>query len=116
MAIKAAVQLTTAWDPGDFDAGKSYTHVAVTRVAENTESNSVQVQMTHGYLDAGVFVVGLKDPKQFAITNVSGGTAHYDNMVAKVPVGGENLMAGYQGIICQWMADEGHYPGTVVLL
>jgi len=53
-----AIALTTPFDPGDLDTGKTYTHVRIKSVKIDLENSAVELDCEHGYYDDETWVAG----------------------------------------------------------
>jgi len=71
------IQLDVAFDPGDMDPGKSYTHVEVFRIEFDRNRKKVSFDVYRGYLESGEFVRGTASRRQSYLIEDKEGDAAY---------------------------------------
>lgn len=106
------IQLDVAFDPGDMDPGKSYTHVEVTQIQFDRFRKKVGFSVSRGYLESGEFVVGSAAPRQsFTIGDVEGGTEYTDFMGAAASGTLEETVA--VGLY-NWLLAKDIFEGSII--
>jgi len=108
----AHIVLTTAYDPGDLDV-VSYAHVKVLQYKLSPESKTVNLQCKHGNVDGGVFTEGKLQPQYHSITNIVGGTQHFDVLAAVNANTNEDALAAFERVCYQWLLDQSKYVGSL---
>lgn len=119
------INLTTAFNPGDVDSGKSYTHVKIVEFRAHIEKKQITIISQLGYLDGGEWIAGLIEPKIFVVSNGKVVQAYTDLVVGSTalqtdvadpgppPVSEYNVYAAAGRNLYQWLVDTGKYVGTV---
>jgi hypothetical protein len=110
------IQLTTAFDPGDLDPEKSYTHVKIVHLEHSIVDAFIRLVVARGYLDEGAFVESQIAKR--AIYNIvdEGEGTDYTSMVAETVVSGdvgEKVYDVNAQHLYQWLIDKGYYAGTI---
>jgi len=80
------ISLTTPWNPGNFDAGKTYVRAKITTFAVNLESKILRVVVDFGDMVEGEWVSGKAPNKEKSIT-IRG--EDFDAMLDDTPQQGE---------------------------
>lgn len=114
------ILLTTAFDPGDLDPGKSYTHVKIVHLEHDVEGQAIRLICKRGYLAGGVFVVGGVSPVmvhqiQDQPSLEPPGT-DYTSLVAETVVSGDVGELVYDvnaQHLYQHLLTKGEYVGTI---
>jgi hypothetical protein len=106
------IRLTTPFDPGDFDPGRSYTHVAITSHA--VWPTFIELRVVRGYLDPE-FVAGKLEETLVTIRdNPRAGTTAFTDLMNREAVGRERFSAVFSRLLHQHLVSSGMYPGVVV--
>lgn len=103
--------LTTAFDPGDLDAGASYPRAQIIHFEIDSESKFIRLSVVFGNMSGDDWVSGPASPKHTFIVRDS----DYDTMVAEAATSEEGyaIYAGAKRVLYQWLIDNGHLSGTV---
>ena len=105
------ILLTTAYNPGDLDAG-TYTHVDVVHCNHRYQPETVSIHTMYGTLSGGDFVQGKATGGPFNISD-DGGTDLTD-LKALVSNASEPCADAWKRALCQWLIDKGHFLGSTV--
>jgi hypothetical protein len=112
--------LSTPYDPGEIDPGKSYTHVRIVDIHHIPHDDggpgvpSMEMRVARGYLDPTDFKAGLTPVTIFRLEDgTPERTTHYTNLSADLANNGETATSAEQRVLYQWLIDEGHYAGTI---
>jgi len=126
------LNLSVAFDPGDLDPGKSYTHVKIVSTDHNSEAKTIRVVVARGYMSEGEFVESTIAKRQLhTVQNVEGDLA-YDTVVsnsapnvetsdpedslryaAAGAVWVEKTYYAVKRALYEWLEDKGFYAGTI---
>lgn len=100
--------LTTSFNPGDHDAGKTYTHVKIGSMNVNPSGSSIIFSYTYGEYDGVTWTPGLK-----AVASEFTGAA-YDVVAANVATASEPLADHVTRAILEKLVADGDLVGTIV--
>lgn len=104
------IQLSTAFDPGDFDQNQSYAQVAI-EILEYSKQ-SCRLVCYHGNTISGVWERGSEARRmEYVIPNEAPGY-ELDALVADASfrLGSDPIPTEFY----QWLIDNGHFAGTVL--
>jgi hypothetical protein len=102
------IQLTTAFNPGDVDAGKLYTQAKILSLSVDVLGNMMRVNCSYGYTADGVWVQGVVGHKSLRIEGQD-----FGNIMGAIPVD-ESIASAMVSRIYQWLLDDGVYSGIIV--
>jgi len=105
-----SIDLTTPWDPGSADPGKTYDKCVVVNCYINPIMKYINLFYTKGYFVDGQFFSGVGlIPEQRQINIES-----YDALAIACSTGaGEQYFEGVLRLMLQWLIDQGHVQGTI---
>lgn len=114
------IQLTTAFNPGDLDPGKQYTHLAIRHLEHSLDNQTIRLICKYGVLEEGSFVAGAMSPTKTHLiqdepTADPPGT-DYTDLVATQVVSGDvdDLVYDVNAKhLYQYLLDNGEYAGTI---
>lgn len=110
------IQLTTAFNPGDMDPGKSYTHVQIHELRWDMPKKQMMVRVVRGYLESSNFVIG-KVPDAWVVF-ADGGPKNpqltdYTDLIAGMPQSGESIyQAAGRELYTKLITDYPEYAGV----
>lgn len=114
------ILLTTAFDPGDLDPGKSYTHVKIVHLEHDVGGGSIRMICKRGYLDGGDFVPGAVSPTMVHQVqdqpSLEPPGTDYTSLVSETVVSGDVGGLVYDvnaQHLYQYLLDQGAYAGTI---
>jgi len=114
------IVLTTPYDPGDKDPGKTYSRAKIVCFTIDTEAKFVTFWFQYGDVVAGAWARGKSSPDiSHTIQNLPAepgpATTDYDDMVAEVTTVGEGhvIYAGAKRVLYEWLLDKGILSGTI---
>lgn len=111
------IQLTTPYDPGSLDPGKSYTHVQIKAFHFSLRNQEIELEVEYGYKENSVFTSGKTKVQRHHIKdNALAGTMHWSALVATVGIAGKSVYRQVGEGLYNHLVDEGIYPGTVTWL
>lgn len=103
------IQLTTAWDPGQYDPGQTYPRAKI--VGFSWRDTYIRVTVDFGDVVDSAWVSGAAQRKEKSYT-ISG--ADYDTMVAEVSQTDEVLYAGVKRVLYAWLqTNVAELAGTI---
>lgn len=103
------IQLTTAWDPGQYDPGQTYPRAKI--VDFLWKSTFIRVTVDFGDVSGEDWVSGAARRKEKTYT-ISG--TDYDTMVAEISQTDEALYAGVKRVLYAWLqTNVAELAGTV---
>lgn len=106
------ILLTTPYDPGSLDPGRSYTHARINEF-RFAIGRFIELRVARGYLDGGVFIEGKAPVEQVVIRdNPKAQTADLSELIAKMPADGEGLYQGVGRVLYEYLLGKG-YGGTI---
>lgn len=104
------IQLTTPFNPGDLDPGKTYPIVKILDHTVDSRGGLITIHTAYGYLVDGVWQQGIMS--RVETTQISG--QDYLDMGAEVPDGIKSRHDDTADALYQYLLDKGVYTGTVV--
>lgn len=119
------ILLTTPFDPGSVDPGKSYTHAKITRIDHKVDEKEIRLYVTYGYKLSGVWTPGRVRPDRFIIENkpelrdpegnlLQAADPVFDNLAAPPPANlADSLYDQNAARLYQWLIDGGALAGTI---
>ena len=113
------IQLTTPFDPGDFNQGQTFTHVQPIPLSIDESAQRVSGYMVYGTYPGGVFTPAVDSEgrhigRQVIAENVPGGDQDYDTYAAIVSNDAEKCESSALRAFCVYAVGAGEYAGTVV--
>jgi len=104
------ISLTTAYDPGSKDEGKSYTHVNIVAAHLDPINRFIKCYWQYGYMIEEEFTPGLE-----SVSSVNISDADYDTIDAYVSQTNEKCLESFERALTQYLLDKGIVStGTVV--
>lgn len=109
-----ALLLTTVFNPGDIDAGKTYSHLKIQDFDLHTSSKVINFFAEYGNESEGVWQRGAASPAlDFQVTGPD-----YDAMIVAQSTAddggsGHEIYSGAKRLLYQWLIDNGHAVGAV---
>lgn len=105
------ILLTTPWNPGNFDPGKTYPYAKILTFTQSTENKWMRVAVDFGYMNEGVWSTGSAKDKEKMYT-IRG--EDYDTMIAAMPEEGEKVYDAVKRLLYAYLV--AHVPelaGTI---
>ena len=97
------ISLTTPWNPGNFDPGKTYVRAKITHFVVSTESEVIRVTVDFGDVVNGEWVSGAAPDKEKSIV-IRG--ADYTAVVADTPQEGETTYDAIKRALYTYLTDN----------
>ena len=106
-----SVLLTTAFDPGDLDPGKTYPRANIVMQQIAPESEQIVVNYQFGDMVEDAWVKGAASPDK--VVRITG--ADYTALVASAANSQESykIYAGAKRVLYQYLIDKGILAGTI---
>lgn len=110
------ILLTTPWNPGNYDPGKTYPRAKIVTFTNNTERKAIRVTVDFGDEVEGKWVSGVPDRMRGRMGthgHMIDGSA-YDTMVAASPDEGETVYDAVKRLLYAYLvANVPELAGTV---
>jgi hypothetical protein len=97
------ISLTTPWNPGNYDAGKTYVRAKILHVNISPESKMIRVVVDFGDVVDGKWVSGKAPDKEKPIL-IKG--ADYEAMVADIPQEGEKTYDAIKRVVYAYLTTK----------
>lgn len=105
------IQLSSAYNPGDTDPGRTYPHAKIAAYHIYPDSNHIQVYPQYGsgnlsssYWNPGSVFLGSKDISD----------SEYTALISSASLVGELPFVASDRILHKWLIDSGHVSGTLL--
>jgi len=101
------IQLASAFNPGDFDAGTSYAQLAIESF--KLQAGSLELTMHYGNTVSGAWERGASS-EQMNLTVIDPDLATLIASAPAIRTGSDPVPSEFY----QWLIDNGHYSGTII--
>lgn len=103
------ILLTTAFNPGDIDPGKTYAQAKITWYRTHITQMYMEVHCELGNTVEGVWTPGATQDYIFPLAGED-----FIALCSAVPEEGETVYQTVSRLLYQWLLDEGKFIGTIV--
>jgi hypothetical protein len=108
------IELTTPFNPGDADEGKSYTHVKIVKFSADLSNNLLTATVRYGYFNEEVWVDGVHIRGATLLGFTIEGADFVDIVSKMTSAAGVLIYDEVARELNQHLLDKGYFQGTVV--